>query len=138
MAVNCAGAASCGNMYLADGTSNVDRIMGLFYAGCDPADSNCSGNSATKGFLRSRKQTNTVGTALGYRLCFAGGSAPCPNGGNVPSFFQVIPDANNLVATITVPTTNPSFTVVSASRYWVECKRIPGDTLPTGLCSYSP
>jgi hypothetical protein len=133
----CAGSAACGNMNLADGTSNVDRIMGLFYAGCDPADPACSGNSATKGFLRSRKQTNTVGVAMGYRLCFAGGTSPCPSGGNVPSFFQVIPDTNNLVATIAVPG-GGSYTVASVLRYWVECKRTPGDTLPTGLCNYTP
>lgn len=133
----CAGSAACGNMYLADSTANVDRIMGLFYAGCDAADTACSGGSATKGFLRSRKQTNTVGTAMGYRLCFAGGSSPCPSGGNVPSFFQVFPDKDNLVATITIPL-GAAFTVASVSRYWVECKRAPGDLLPPGLCSYRP
>jgi len=138
----CASSVACGNMYLADGTSNVDRIMGLFYAGCDPSDPYCSGSGVTptKGFLRSRKQTNTVGTAMGFRLCFAGGTSPCPSGGNVPSFFQVIPDANNLVATIAVPG-GGVFTVASVSRYWVECKRTPNadgtfQALTTGLCSY--
>ena len=124
-------------MYLADSTANVDRIMGLFYAGCDAADPACSGGSATKGFQRSRKQTNTVGTAMGYRLCFAGGSSPCPSGGNVPSFFQIFPDKDNLVATITIPF-GAAFTVASVSRYWVECRRTPGDSLPPGLCSYRP
>src|SRR5262249_3262397 len=85
----CAGSTSCGNVNLADSNSNVDRIMGLFYAGCDPADPACSGTGAMKGFLKSRKQTNTVGAATGYRLCFAGGASPCPSGGNVPGFFQV-------------------------------------------------
>jgi len=132
----CAGGASCGNMNLADETSNVDRIMGLFYAGCDPGDTSCSGNSATKGILRSRKQTNTVGMATGYRLCFAGGSSPCPGGGNVPSFFQVIPDTSNLTASISLPTIG-SFTVGPVPRYWVECKPADGG-LPTGLCSYTP
>jgi hypothetical protein len=50
---------------LSDSTSNIDRIMGLFYAGCDPADTNCSGKSATKGFLKSRKRTNVFGVASG-------------------------------------------------------------------------
>jgi hypothetical protein len=133
----CAGSVACGNLYLADSASNVDRIMGLFYAGCDPADPACSGNSGIKGILRSRKQTNIVGTAMGFRLCFAGGSPPCPNGGNVPSFFQVIPDKNNLVATIAIPG-GGVFTARPVFPYWVDCKRTPGTPLPQGLCGYTP
>jgi len=131
-----AGQTGGGNMDLGRSTANIERIMGLFYAGCDPTDSACG---QTKGILTSKQQTNLVGTALGYVLCFAivgGGNPACPNGGQVPSFFQVIPDSNNLVASIGTPG-GGTFTVVSVQRYWVECKRTPGDTLPlTGFCSY--
>jgi hypothetical protein len=53
----------------------------------------------------------------------------------VPSFFQVKPDVNNLVATIATPGV-ASFTVVPKSRYWVECKgALPANGAP---CSYTP
>jgi hypothetical protein len=87
------------------------------------------------GTFTSQKQTNIVGSITAFRLCFAGGSAPCSSGGNVPSFFQALPDPNNLVTSIT---SGPRYRVVSAPRFWVECKRIPGDTLPSGLCGYTP
>ncbi len=118
-----------GNMNLGKDTSSINRIMGMFYTGCDPADSACG---ETKGLLSSQKQTNIAGVALGYRLCFAGGASPCSDssGGNVPSFFQVIPDRNNLIARIGRPDSG-SFIVSSVLPYWVECKRTPGDTLPT-------
>ncbi len=148
----CAGGVKCGNMDLGNDTSSasLDRIMGLFYAGCDPADPAC-GNATTttcppsaidsssrcKGFLASRKQTNIVGSATGYRLCFAGGSAPCEPGGNVPSFFQVHPDKDNFIAKIGTPG-GGSYSVRPVVPYWAECKRAPGDTLPTGLCAYTP
>ncbi len=109
-----------GDMNLGQGTPNIDRIMGLFYAG---------------GTFASQKQTNLVGSITAFRLCFAGGSAPCSSGGNVPSFFEVPPDSNNLVTTIS---SGARFTVVSVPRFWVECKRAPGTDLPSGLCDYRP
>ncbi len=136
----CAGSASCGNMILGKDRSNIDRIMGMFYAGCSAGDPGCG---TTKGVLTAQKQTNISGTALGYRLCFAGGSSPCESGGNVPSFFQVLPDVNNFIARIGTPG-GGSFTVggcreaPSTCGYWAECKRTPGDALPTGLCTYTP
>jgi len=109
-----------GDMNLGKSTSNVARIMGLFYAA---------------GTFASQRQTNIVGSITAFRLCFAGGSAPCSSGGNVPSFFEVLPDANNLITTIS---SGARFTVVSVARFWVECKRAPGTDLPSGLCDYRP
>ena len=116
-------------MNLGKSASNIDRIMGLFYAG---------------GTVTSRKQTKTIGSITGRQLCFghadpdACGEDPSPPGGQVPSFFQVIPDANNLVTTIT---SGGQFTVVSYQRYWVECKRTPGITpaweTSHELCDYT-
>ena len=109
-----------GDMNLGKSTSNIDRILGLFYAA---------------GTFSSQKQTNLVGNVTAFRLCFAGGSSPCAPGGNVPSFFEVPPDPNNLVSAIT---SGARFSVAPVPRFWVECKRRPGDTLPSGLCDYRP
>jgi hypothetical protein len=70
-------------------------------------------------------------------VLLTGGASPCPNGGNVPSLFQVIPDPSNLTASIGLSIVT-AFTVGPVSRYWIECKRALGDTLPTGLCAYTP
>jgi hypothetical protein len=111
-----------GDMNLGKSTSNIDRIMGLFYAG---------------GILTAQKQTNILGSITAFRLCFAGGTSPCSPGGQVPSFFEADPNANSLVRAI-VFGGGPPWTIISAPRFWVECKRAPGDTLPSGLCNYTP
>jgi hypothetical protein len=116
-------------------------IMGLFYAGCDPTDSACG---VTKGRLSSQKQSNVIGVAVGYRLCFAAGNPPCDasSAGNVPSFFQVIPDKNNLVAQIGIPGETSAYTIAPWAPYWTECKRNADGTLKkdvtTDLCPYTP
>jgi Tfp pilus assembly protein PilX len=109
-----------GNMHLGANTSNINRMMGLFYAG---------------GTATSQKQTNIVGSLTAFLLCFAGGSSPCPSGGNVPSFFQVIPDPSNMITAIT---SGGTYSIASTPGYWIECKRTPGDTLPSGFCTYTP
>ncbi len=128
-----------GNLNLGKNTSGISSIMGLFYTGCDPTDSACG---TTEGVLTSQKQTNILGVALGYRLCFAGGTAPCSSGGNVPSFFQVMLDKNNLLAKIGKTSVGSSYTVAPWPPYWVECQHNADGTLvkdpATDLCYYTP
>ena len=97
--------------------------------------------------VRVQKQTNLIGSLRAQQFCFNNSSGTNGCGGvgaqfGNPSFFQA-----NFIDLRKIPAELPAssgdsgdrWLVNIVPRFWIECRRGPGDTLPTtptGTCQY--
>ena len=114
------------------GTEIVDRFMAYVYS---------------ERAIKVQKVTNLIGSLRAQQFCFNNSSSTkgCAGvaaaDGN-PKFFQA-----NFIDLRRIPAELPASSGVSGNRwlvnvvprFWIECRRGPGDTLPatpTGTCQY--
>ena len=98
-------------------------------------------------YVRIQKQTNLVGSLRAQQFCFNNSSATngCagvgPPFGN-PRFYQAsFIDLRRIPAELPASSgdSGDRWLVNVVPRFWIECRRGPGDTLPTtptGTCQY--
>jgi Tfp pilus assembly protein PilX len=110
----------------------VNRFMGYVYS---------------EGAIRTQYLSNLVGSLRAQQFCFnnsspASGCAGVAAAGGNPSFFQVsFPDLRRIPAELPASSGDSGnrWLVDVVPRFWIECRRGPGDTLPTtptGTCQY--
>jgi len=113
-------------------TDIVKRFMGYVYS---------------EGAIKTRYLSNLVGSLRARQMCFnnSEGTQGCggvdSSGGN-PRFFQVsFQDRRKIPAELPASSgvSGNRWLVNVVPRFWIECRRGPGDTLPTtptGTCQY--
>jgi hypothetical protein len=118
------------NIANASSTNRVDRFMGYVYS---------------EGAIQTQYLSNLVGSLRAQQFCFnnatasgCGVGSPNPN----PKFFQAsFPDPRKIPAELPASSgaSGDRWLVNIVPRFWIECRRGPGDTLPTtptGTCQY--
>ena len=109
-------------------------------------------------FPRLTDSARVAGVQYGHFACPQGSSCTAPGTPSTAEFF--VSRAANVMDLTQCPTCGPiiaslgsttgltdstaafvfgqgdQYAVVSVPRFWLECKRRRGDTLPSGLCSY--
>lgn len=109
----------------------VNRFMGYVYS---------------EGAIQTQYLSNLVGSLRARQMCFnnsnlTNGCGPSGAGGN-PRFYQAgFPDPRKIPAELPASSgdSGDRWLVNVVPRFWIECRRGPGDTLPTtptGTCQY--
>jgi len=124
---------SVGNVNIANASSTnaVNRFMGYVYS---------------EGAIQTQYLSNLVGSLRAQQLCFnnsngTSGCLPSASGGN-PRFYQAgFQDLRKIPAELPASSgvSGNRWLVNVVPRFWIECRRGPGDTLPTtptGTCQY--
>jgi hypothetical protein len=110
----------------------VNRFMGYVYS---------------EGAVQTQYITNLVGSMRAQQFCFnksssTNGCAGVSAAGGNPRFYQVsFPDLRKIPAELPASswTSGNRWLVDVVPRFWIECRRGPGDVLPTtptGTCQY--
>ncbi|MDO8476761.1 MAG: hypothetical protein Q7W02_11360 [Candidatus Rokubacteria bacterium] len=120
------------NIANASSTNAVKRFMGYVYS---------------EGAIQTQYLSNLVGSLRAQQLCFnnssstSGCAGVSASGGN-PRFYQAsFPDPRKIPAELPASSgvSGNRWLVNVVPRFWIECRRGPGDTLPTtptGTCQY--
>lgn len=119
------------NIANSSATDIVNRFMGYVYS---------------EGAIQTQFLSNLVGSLRAQQMCFnksngTSGCLPSAAGGN-PRFFQAsFPDPRKIPAELPASSGDSGnrWLVNVVPRFWIECRRGPGDTLPTtptGTCQY--
>ena len=115
-----------------NGGQPVNRFMGYVFS---------------EGGIKNQFITNLIGSLRGQQFCFnnSSGTSGCGGvdapGGN-PRFYQAsFPDPRKIPAELPASSgaSGDRWLVNIVPRFWMECRRGPGDTLPTtptGTCQY--
>jgi hypothetical protein len=101
----------------------------------------------TEGIIKNQFLTNLVGSLRAQQFCFnnSNGTSGCGGvggGGGNPRFYQAsFPDPRKIPAELPASSgdSGDRWLVNIVPRFWIECRRGPGDTLPTtptGTCQY--
>ena len=115
-----------------NGGQPVNRFMGYVF---------------TEGAIKNQFITNLVGSLRAQQFCFnnsasTSGCAGVGGGGGNPRFYQAsFPDPRKIPAELPASSgaSGDRWLVNIVPRFWMECRRGPGDTLPTtptGTCQY--
>jgi hypothetical protein len=124
---------AAGNVNIANlnSANAVNRFMGYVYS---------------EGAIQTQFLSNLVGSLRAQQMCFnnsngTSGCLPSGAGGN-PRFYQAsFPDPRKIPAELPASSGDSGnrWLVNIVPRFWIECRRGPGDTLPTtptGTCQY--
>ena len=120
------------NIAINNVTQPVNRFMGYVYS---------------EGAIRTQFLSNLVGSLRAQQLCFnnsspTSGCAGVAAAGGDPRFYQAsFPDPRRIPAELPASSgdSGDRWLVNVVPRFWIECRRGPGDTLPTtptGTCQY--